>query len=114
MMAVVRFEAECPGASKVCMVGDFNNWDPEARRMKRVRKGEDVFVALVELEPGRQEFKLVIDGEWQKDLQKHPLIAYAGQHENLVITPHIGGVTHDSQQMAYNRIIEKLINYFQI
>jgi D-3-phosphoglycerate dehydrogenase len=55
----------------------------------------------------------VIDGEWQKDLQKHPLIAYAGQHENLVITPHIGGVTHDSQQMAYNRIIEKLINYFQ-
>jgi D-3-phosphoglycerate dehydrogenase len=56
----------------------------------------------------------VIDGEWQKDLQKHPLIAYAGQHENLVITPHIGGVTDDSQRMAYGRIIEKLINYFQI
>ena len=65
MMAVARFEAECPGASKVFLVGDFNNWDPEARRMKRVRKGEDAFVALVELEPGRQEFKFVVDGEWR-------------------------------------------------
>ena len=30
----------------------------------------------------------VIDGEWRTDLEAHPLIRYARDHENLVITPH--------------------------
>lgn len=63
-MPDVRFEARCPGAEKVFLAGDFNNWDPSARRMKRIRRGEDVFVARIDLEPGRYEFKYVVDGEW--------------------------------------------------
>jgi D-3-phosphoglycerate dehydrogenase len=55
----------------------------------------------------------VIHGEWKKNLRDHPLIEYARKHENLVLTPHIGGVTVDSQQMAYQRIIEKLINFLK-
>src|SRR5205823_5817489 len=31
----------------------------------------------------------VIDGEWRKDLDQHPLIRYAATHQNLVISPHI-------------------------
>lgn len=66
-MAKTRFSAEFPGAQRVFLAGDFNGWDPEARRMKRARKGEDVFVAVVDLEAGRHEFKYVVDGEWVCD-----------------------------------------------
>jgi len=63
-MTNARFEIECPGANAVYLAGDFNDWDPEARRMKRVRKGEPRFVAVLDLPPGRYEFKYVVDGEW--------------------------------------------------
>jgi len=63
-MPRARFAVQCPGAQQVYLAGDFNGWDPEGRRMKRVRRGEDTFVAVLELEPGRYEFKYVVDGEW--------------------------------------------------
>jgi D-3-phosphoglycerate dehydrogenase / 2-oxoglutarate reductase len=53
----------------------------------------------------------VIDGEWRSDLDRHPLIVYSRDHPNLVITPHIGGVTYESQRMAYERIISKVIDF---
>ena len=55
----------------------------------------------------------VIKGEWRQDLAQHPLIRYARKHEQLVITPHIGGVTHESQAMAYARIVGKLADFFR-
>lgn len=63
-MAKVRFAGEFPGAQKVYVAGDFNGWDPTARRMRRLRKDMDAFVAVVDLEPGRHEFRYVVDGEW--------------------------------------------------
>jgi len=33
--------------------------------MTRVRKGKDTFVAVLDLAPGRHEFKYVVDGEWK-------------------------------------------------
>jgi D-3-phosphoglycerate dehydrogenase / 2-oxoglutarate reductase len=50
----------------------------------------------------------VIDGEWAEHLENHPLIQYSREHDNLVITPHIGGVTHQSQRMAFSHTVEKL------
>lgn len=63
-MAKVRFVVEFAGAQQVFLTGDFNDWDPAARRMKRVRKGDDEFLAVLQLEPGTYEFKYVVDGEW--------------------------------------------------
>ena len=63
-MPKTRFTIECPGAETVFLAGDFNDWAPQGRRMKRVRKGEDVFVAVVDLQPGRHEFKYVVDRDW--------------------------------------------------
>jgi len=51
----------------------------------------------------------VIDGEWLDNLADHPLIAYSRSHDNLIITPHIGGVTVESQEMAYSASARKLI-----
>lgn len=53
----------------------------------------------------------VIEGEWNDDLSRHPLIRYANDHQNLVISPHIGGVTFESQRMAYDHTARKLLNY---
>ena len=55
----------------------------------------------------------VIDGEWRSDLDQHPLITYSRYHPNLIITPHIGGVTYESQRMAYERIISKVIEFIE-
>lgn len=40
----------------------------------------------------------VIDGEWMSEAERrnHPLIAHARDHDNLVISPHIGGATVES------------------
>ena len=53
----------------------------------------------------------VIHGEWSADLSDHPLIRYAREHENLVITPHLGGVTYESQELAYRHTAEKLRDF---
>ncbi len=50
----------------------------------------------------------VIDGEWNDNLREHPLIRYARTHDNLVITPHVGGVTFESQTMGLEHAISKL------
>lgn len=55
----------------------------------------------------------VVEGEWRRDLDKHPLIRYARAHGQLVITPHIGGITYESQAMAYVRIVGKLVTFFR-
>lgn len=38
----------------------------------------------------------LIDGEWMDDVTTHPLVEYARNNANLVISPHIGGATHES------------------
>jgi D-3-phosphoglycerate dehydrogenase len=55
----------------------------------------------------------VIDGERGTDLENHPLLKYALDHDDLVISPHIGGVTFESQALAIERIIQKLTNFFE-
>jgi len=53
----------------------------------------------------------VIVGEWRDDLADHPLITYSRTHENLIITPHVGGVTYESQEMAFCQAAQKLVEY---
>ncbi len=55
----------------------------------------------------------VIDGEWDADLAAHPMLRYAREHDNLVVTPHIGGVTHESQTMAMSHTAGKLKQWLE-
>lgn len=50
----------------------------------------------------------VLEGEWRSDMENHPLIQYAREHRNLVITPHMGGATVESQRYATEYTVEKL------
>ncbi len=47
---------------------------------------------------------------WLKESKLH---AYARNHSNLLITPHIGGVTYESVKKTNHFIIQKLANYLR-
>ncbi len=55
----------------------------------------------------------VIHGEWSDNLVDHPLLLYSRHHPNLVITPHIGGITYESQRMAYERIVSMVVDFIK-
>ncbi|MBN2293638.1 MAG: hypothetical protein JXM70_14510 [Pirellulales bacterium] len=55
----------------------------------------------------------VVTGEWRDNMLEQPLIQYARSHDNLIITPHMGGVTHESFEAAFLYIAKKLVHYYQ-
>jgi len=52
----------------------------------------------------------VIQWEWS-DVKRNPLMVYARAHENLVIVPHLGDITYESQAMSLHHIAEKLRDF---
>jgi D-3-phosphoglycerate dehydrogenase len=40
----------------------------------------------------------VVSGEYSGTMTNHPLVAYAREHDNVIITPHIGGCTVESMK----------------
>ena len=50
----------------------------------------------------------VLESELYADIGHLPIVNYARTHQNVVITPHIGGVTYESQIKAYLRTAEKI------
>jgi D-3-phosphoglycerate dehydrogenase len=55
----------------------------------------------------------VIHGEWDPNIGEHPLIRYARTHDNLIISPHIGGVTYESQDMTLRHTVMKLKRFLE-
>ena len=49
----------------------------------------------------------VIENEFD-DLTKSPIIKAMNEGENIIVTPHIGGMTYEGQQKAYEWAINKL------
>jgi len=60
----VIFTIVAPGAAKVFLVGDFNNWNPTLEKMN---KEGDVFTVFLFLLPGSYHYKYVVDGNWVAD-----------------------------------------------
>ncbi len=52
-------------AGQVHLVGDFNKWDGSATPMNRNRDGE--WVRRLDLEPGRYEYRFLVEGRWWND-----------------------------------------------
>jgi hypothetical protein len=63
---VVRFVFVAPGASKVSVVGDFNQWDSTKTPMTRVSNDGEWIVTLP-LSEGRHLYSFVVDGSWSAD-----------------------------------------------
>ncbi len=55
----------------------------------------------------------VIHDEWREDSRESPLVQYALEHDNLIITPHIGGCTHTSIADARIFAAQKLADFLR-
>jgi len=60
----VVFTLEAPDAGRVQLVGDFNGWAPEGSEMEPSGR---CWKKVVKLDPGRYQYRFVVDGQWQND-----------------------------------------------
>ena len=55
----------------------------------------------------------VISNEWRDDMRESGVVKYALTHDNVMITPHIGGVTQTSLWGAREFSARKLTHYLE-
>ncbi len=55
----------------------------------------------------------VLHDEWREDMRQSPLVRYAMTHDNVIVTPHIGGCTFRSLVDARVFGARKLVHYLQ-
>ena len=48
-----------------------------------------------------------------KNKKNNPLIKFSKKTHQVIISPHIGGMTIEAQSIAYHRVADKLYNYFK-
>ena len=61
----VTFSFKAPDAQSVLLAGDFTGWQQAPLDLKKDKSG--VWTKTVSLPPGRYEYKLLVDGNWQDD-----------------------------------------------
>ena len=52
-------------ATTVLLAGDFTQWQAHPIAMKKGKDG--VWIATVELQPGKHNYRFIVDGEWADD-----------------------------------------------
>ena len=62
----VTFTVHADKGKAVYLAGEFNKWDPSAKKMAYKAK-EGVYAATVKLAPGEYQYKFIIDGTWCAD-----------------------------------------------
>ena len=62
----ITFFCKAQPGSEVYLAGDFNNWDPGARKMSD-KENNGIFSATLMLMPGEYEYKFIINGNWSID-----------------------------------------------
>jgi 1,4-alpha-glucan branching enzyme len=79
----VLFEYFDPSAKIVTVAGDFNQWNPTVRPMKRDAGG--LWKVKVRLDPGSYQYKFVVNGErWEEDpLNLHRAINEHGTFNSI-------------------------------
>ena len=62
----VIFKIRAPGAKRVQLAGEFNDWDPDSHPLERDDEG--FWKVGLRLAPGKYEYKLLVDGSWWEDI----------------------------------------------
>lgn len=84
---VVQFVFVSGDASRVTLVGDFNDWDPAATPLRRV-SNDGIWSVVVPLTPGRYTYAFVVDGErWLPDetAPRAPADEFGGEKSVLFV-----------------------------
>lgn len=65
MAKPVNFVCYAPGAQHVSVIGDFNNWEPNAHPMKRQPDG--AWTVQIQLCHGHHQYLFCVDGQGHLD-----------------------------------------------
>ncbi len=80
----VEFVLDRCGAEQVCVCGDFNGWQPDS--LRQTGDAENcLWEKRVPLQPGRYEYKFLVDGEWVQDPQASENVPNAFGSLNSVV-----------------------------
>ena len=60
--AGTEFSCRAPHAGVVCLAGTFNDWDRTATPL--TRRPDGTWAVILDLPPGRYEYKFVVDDRW--------------------------------------------------
>jgi hypothetical protein len=88
----VRFQLVAPASTRVSIVGDFNDWDPQASPMARANARGPWSVRL-SLPPGRYRYTFLVDGKrWVQDPSEPPALGNDFDTPTSVITVTAGAI----------------------
>jgi chromosome partitioning protein len=82
---LVEFKADFPDAKSVALAGTFNAWNPE--RTPLHNEGHGHWRVFLPLNPGRYEYRYIVDGQWQTDPQatESTVNPFGGQNSVIVV-----------------------------
>lgn len=82
----VTLTYEDPNAKVVCLMGDFNGWNPKKHPMKH--QGNGIWIKSLILPPGTYEYKFMADGEWKTDPgNPNKCFNCYGTYNNIIFLP---------------------------
>ena len=81
----VTFTVHADKGKAVYVAGEFNKWNPTAKKMAYKAKG-GLYTATVKLAAGTYQYKFVIDGTWCADPENANAVANDQGTFNSVIT----------------------------
>ena len=81
----VTFTVHAEKGKEVYVAGEFNKWDPTAKKMAYKAK-DGIYAATVQLVPGEYQYKFVIDGTWCADPENRDFVQNDHGTLNSVIT----------------------------
>jgi len=81
----VTFTVHAEKGKNVFVAGEFNGWDPTAKKMA-YKAAKGLYAATVKLAPGEYQYKFVIDGTWCADPENANAIANDQGTFNSIIT----------------------------
>jgi hypothetical protein len=88
----VQFQLVAPASTRVSVVGDFNDWDPQASPMARANERGPWSVRL-SLPPGRYRYTFLVDGKrWVQDPSEPPALGNDFDTPTSVITVTAGAI----------------------
>ena len=79
----VTFEFYAPSAKEVSLAANFNNWDAAKNPLKK--NGGGKWRLSLSLQPGRYEYRYLVDGNWENDQRPVACVPNAFGSWNCVV-----------------------------
>ena len=80
-----EFRYHNPTAANVMLAGDFTDWAAHAVTMRRTNNGD--WKTTVPLDPGRHEYRFIVDGQWadDPDCQERVMNPFGGDNSVCIV-----------------------------